>query len=46
MLLHNGEYNGARILRPETVAEMSKNNMGVSLRAEAEGDRVSPHLGL
>jgi methyl acetate hydrolase len=28
MLLHNGEYNGARILRPETVAEMSKNNMG------------------
>jgi methyl acetate hydrolase len=28
MLLHDGEYNGARILRPETVALMSKNNMG------------------
>jgi methyl acetate hydrolase len=28
MLMHGGEFNGARVLRPETVAEMSKNNMG------------------
>jgi methyl acetate hydrolase len=28
MLMHGGEFNGARILRPETVAEMSKNNIG------------------
>lgn len=28
MLMHGGEFNGARILRPETVAQMSKNNIG------------------
>ena len=28
MLMHGGKFNGARVLRPETVAEMSKNNMG------------------
>jgi methyl acetate hydrolase len=28
MLMHGGEFNGARLLRPETVAEMSKNNIG------------------
>jgi methyl acetate hydrolase len=28
MLIHGGEFNGARILRPETVAQMSKNNIG------------------
>jgi CubicO group peptidase (beta-lactamase class C family) len=28
MLLHNGELNGVRLLRPETIAEMSKNNIG------------------
>ena len=28
MLMHGGEFNGARILRPETVAQMSINNIG------------------
>jgi CubicO group peptidase (beta-lactamase class C family) len=28
MLMHGGEFNGARLLRPETVAQMSKNNIG------------------
>ena len=28
MLMHGGEFNGARLLRPETVAQMSKNNVG------------------
>ena len=28
MLMHGGEFNGARILRPETVAQMSTNNIG------------------
>jgi methyl acetate hydrolase len=28
MLMHDGEFNGARLLRPETVAQMSKNNIG------------------
>jgi methyl acetate hydrolase len=28
MLMHGGEFNGARVLRPETVAQMSKNNIG------------------
>jgi methyl acetate hydrolase len=28
MLMHGGEFNGARILRAETVAEMSKNHIG------------------
>jgi methyl acetate hydrolase len=28
MLMHDGELNGARLLRPETVAQMSKNNIG------------------
>jgi methyl acetate hydrolase len=28
MLMHGGEFNGARLPRPETVAEMSKNNIG------------------
>jgi CubicO group peptidase (beta-lactamase class C family) len=28
MLLRGGEYNGARILRPATVAEMAKNQIG------------------
>ena len=28
MLMHGGEFNGAQILRPETVAQMSKNNIG------------------
>jgi methyl acetate hydrolase len=28
MLLHDGKYNGTQVLRPETVAQMSKNNMG------------------
>ena len=28
MLMHGGEFSGARILRPETVAQMSKNNIG------------------
>ena len=28
MLMHNGEFNGARLLRPETVAQMGKNNIG------------------
>src|SRR5205807_342721 len=28
MLLHDGELNGARILKPETVAEMSRNQIG------------------
>ena len=28
MLMNGGELNGARILRPETVAQMSKNNIG------------------
>jgi len=28
MLMHGGEFNGTRILRPETVTEMSKNNIG------------------
>ena len=28
MMMHGGEFNGARLLRPETVAQMSKNNIG------------------
>ena len=28
MLMHGGEFNGARLLRPETVAQMSKNSIG------------------
>jgi len=28
MLMHGGEFNGARILRPETMAQMSTNNIG------------------
>ena len=28
MLMHGGEFNGAKILRPETVAQMSTNNIG------------------
>jgi methyl acetate hydrolase len=28
MLMHGGKFNGARLLRPETVAQMSKNNIG------------------
>jgi CubicO group peptidase (beta-lactamase class C family) len=28
MLLHDGELNGARVLRPETVAEMNRNQIG------------------
>lgn len=28
MLLHGGTYNGARILRPETVAQMMSNQIG------------------
>ena len=28
MLLHKGKHNGATLLKPETVAEMSKNNIG------------------
>ena len=28
MLLHGGSFNGARVLRPETVAEMGKNHSG------------------
>ena len=28
MLMRGGEFNGARLLRPETVAQMSKNNIG------------------
>ena len=28
MLMHGGEFNGARLLRPETVAQKSKNNIG------------------
>ncbi len=28
MLMHGGELNGARVLRPETVAEMSRNQIG------------------
>ena len=28
MLLRDGKYNGIQVLQPETVAEMSKNNMG------------------
>ena len=28
MPMHGGEFNGARLLRPETVAQMSKNNIG------------------
>ncbi|MCC6177008.1 MAG: beta-lactamase family protein [Chloroflexi bacterium] len=28
MLLHDGEYNGARVLKPETVAEMARNQIG------------------
>ncbi len=28
MLLHDGSFNGARILRPETVAEMARNQIG------------------
>ena len=28
MLMHGGEFNGARILRPETVAQMATNNIG------------------
>ncbi len=28
MILHGGTFNGARVLKPETVAEMSRNAMG------------------
>ena len=28
MLMRGGEFNGARLLRPETVAQMAKNNIG------------------
>jgi len=28
MIMHGGEFNGARLLRSETIAEMSKNNIG------------------
>jgi methyl acetate hydrolase len=28
MLLHNGSFNGARVLKPETVANMSQNHIG------------------
>jgi methyl acetate hydrolase len=28
MLMHGGEFNGTRLLRPETIAEMSRNNIG------------------
>jgi methyl acetate hydrolase len=28
MLLHGGSFNGARVLRPETVAEMARNHTG------------------
>jgi methyl acetate hydrolase len=28
MLLHEGKYNGTQVLRAETVAQMSKNNIG------------------
>ena len=32
MLLHGGELDGARILRPETVAEMGRNQIGDTQR--------------
>jgi hypothetical protein len=36
MLMHGGKFNGAQVLRPETVAMMSKNHIG-SLNVEDDG---------
>ncbi len=42
MILHSGELNGARVLEQETVAEMSRNQVG-QLRAGYMGTTM-PHL--
>jgi CubicO group peptidase (beta-lactamase class C family) len=48
MLLHDGELNGVRLLRPETVAEMAKNNIGdVKIRAlKTTAPNASPDVDL
>lgn len=43
MMLNKGELNGARILKPETVALMTQNHIG-SLRLNSDGTAANPGL--
>ncbi len=46
MLLNGGTFNGKRILKPETVADMTRNHLGADFGVDAEGTRAGFGFGL
>ena len=46
MLLNGGELDGKRILKPETIADMTRNHLGADFGVDAEGTRKGFGFGL
>lgn len=46
MLLNGGTLDGHRILKPETVADMTRNHLGAAFGVDAEGTRAGFGFGL